>query len=784
MDRTDYMISVKWMVVVALFFITGCGKNPSGDNPAPPAKRVTITNVSPAKGGPGTLVTISGQNFNALAGNNFIRIGSNPMAVATSSTTQLTFTLPSGIASGNYELWVRVGTDSVRAASPFEVIEPGNFVSTDVIPINEAIVNNCFYGVGLQNVHPRLFFSEADVDRIKIQAQTDAFAKSTYDDIISKANAILPTALLDYGLDGANLRIPNIHKFSNEQAPFLVLAYLFTKDTRYANRCWQQLDRMTTWPDWGANRHFLDAGIGAKAAAMAYDGLYHYLSAEQRNKLAGAVRSFVLNPGRSQIQGGPSPFKWWLTDDNWNGICHGGMIMASLATYETDPSFHSQLIATCANGMLKYMESLGPDGASEEGMSYWSYGLTNTFLAFESMKRVLSTTYGLAEQPGFRKTGMFPYMVSGPVGTATFGDDYLYNGKENRFLSHFWFSNYFKDAPMAKAHYDACVSVNANRTVKMNGWMDLLFYPKELVGQGAPQALADHGYIRGIEYAYLQENTPDDNRLYAGIHGGKNDASHGHLDAGTFLLQANGENFAIGNLGVENPYPADFFSTTNPLYTSSATNTAATPGRFYYYRVRTEGKSAMVFNPDARPEQKPNGASSFTAQANDAAGGYYVLDLGDCYSRDVSSYKRGIKLRRTTGLITIQDEFVARGNGPAYWIMHSAATDGIAISGDGKRATMTKNGKQFHATIQAPSDAVFSVVHRNESGINYLSETAPIFNSIMNGKNSINRWYGKLQIKLNSTTPGEAKTIRVDFSKSLQATGATIVPLSGWTTGN
>jgi hypothetical protein len=196
--------------------------------------------VSPTKVGPGALVTIAGQNFNARAGNNFIRIGSNPMTVATSSTSQLTFTLPSGIAAGNYELWVRVGTDSARAASPFEVIAPGNFVSTDKIPINEAIVNNCFYGVGLQNVHPRLFFSEVDIDRIKTMAQTDAFAKSTYDNIINKANAILPTALLDYGLDGANLRIPNIHKFSNEQAPFLVLAYLFTKDTRYALRCWRR----------------------------------------------------------------------------------------------------------------------------------------------------------------------------------------------------------------------------------------------------------------------------------------------------------------------------------------------------------------------------------------------------------------------------------------------------------------------------------------------------------------------------------------------------------------
>jgi hypothetical protein len=97
---------------------------------------------------------------------------------------------------------------------------------------------------------------------------------------------------------------------------------------------------------------------------------------------------------------------------------------------------------------------------------------------------------------------------------------------------------------------------------------------------------------------------------------------------------------------------------------------------------------------------------------------------------------------------------------------------------------MTKNGKQFHATIQSPSDAVFSVVHRNESGINYLTETASVFNSIMSGKNSINRWYGKLQIKLNNTTPGTATTVRVDFAKSLQTTDATIVPLSSWTTQN
>jgi hypothetical protein len=100
--------------------------------------------------------------------------------------------------------------------------------------------------------------------------------------------------LLDYGLDGAGLRINSIHTFSNDQAPYLILAYQFTKDPKYALRCWQQLDKLCDYPDWGANRHFLDAGIAAKAAAMAYDGLYDYLSAAQKSKLVNATRLVKL----------------------------------------------------------------------------------------------------------------------------------------------------------------------------------------------------------------------------------------------------------------------------------------------------------------------------------------------------------------------------------------------------------------------------------------------------------------------------------------------------------
>ena len=661
----------------------------------------------------------------------------------------------------------------------------GSFVSSAKIPVSPANISECFAGMKMRDIHPRLLFSSADIDQIKLLIQSDAFAKATYDNIISRATSLLSSPILNYGLDGAGLRISNIHTFSNDQLPYLVLGYQFTKDTRYALRCWQQLDAMCSWPDWGANRHFLDAGIAAKGAGMALDGLYDYLTAAQRLKLFTAIKNFVLQPGKTQIETNTGAWKWYLSNDNWNGICHGGMIIGALAGYEFDSVFNANIIAQCTNGMNKYIQSFEPDGASEEGMSYWSYGLTNTFLAFESLKRCLSTTFGLAENPGFTKTGWFPYYMSGPVGTATIGDDYLYVGKSNKFLSYFWFSKYFKNAALAKAHYDACLTINASDPEKMNGWMDLLYYDKSLIQQGSSVSLPLSGYLKGIEYGYLLENTGNDNAMYVGMHAGDNSASHGHLDAGSFFIQGLGENWAQGNLGLETPYPSDYFNTTAPLYSSSSTNLAATPGRYYYYRVRAEGKNCLVFNPDARPEQNPAGVANFVNNSNDAAGGFFIADLKNCYTKDVSSYNRGVKLNRTTGVITIQDEFTPTvNNSTVYWLMHSPATDGLLISSDGKTATMIKNGKTFYAVIQSPSNAVFNKVDRSATQINYLSETSGIFSGIMTGKNTPNQWYGKLQIKLTGLVAASPVTVRVDFLKTPTTITSPLVALSSWSTNN
>lgn len=677
--------------------------------------------------------------------------------------------------------------DAPNEPAPEPPVSGGNngqpFVSTDVLPINPSIVSRCFNGMQMTGKHPRLLFTSEEIAAIKSRSNGDPFTKGTYDEVIAKANTALSAAPITYQLDGANLRLNGIHQFSNDQVPFLVLAYQFTKNTAYAKKCMDQVERMITWADWGANRHFLDAGIAAKAMALIYDGLNDYLSTAQKNTIEAATKKFILDPAKTAIETNSGPFKWWLSNDNWNGICFGGILMSSLALYENNPSYYGSLIATSANGMLKYIQSLDPDGASEEGMSYWSYGISNTFLALESLKKVLSTTFGLTSLDGIKKTGWFPYLVSGPVGTASFGDDYLYFGKNNKFLSYFWFSHHLNDANLARYHYESCLSVNSNKNAKMNGWTDLLFYNPTLAQSGSASSLPLQGKMKGVDYFYIRENNAE-TALYVGMHGGSNAASHGHLDAGTFFIMAQGENFAVGNLGLENPYPSDYFRSTAPNYTDAPTQTISTTGRLHYYKVKTEGKSCLVFNPDARPEQDPQGEAVLAKEGADANGGFYILNMTNVYRRDVSNYQRGIKLNRSTGVITVQDEFVASTGGTVYWIMQSPSVDNIILSSDGKSATMNKNGKLLYLTLQSPAQASFQVVPRSESSPLYLPETAPIFQSLMAGKNTANRWYGKLQIKLESVPANTVTTIKVDFSKQQGQTSSGLQGLNNWTTTN
>lgn len=605
----------------------------------------------------------------------------------------------------------------------------------DYTPVTASMVKDRIVTSKVKNIHPRLFFSNSDITRIKsLFQQGDSLIRIGYSYNSNEARETLKQPLLKYFLDEANLRIPSLHKFAVQMPP-LAIMYQLTEDTVFARRIADQFKLLNVFPDWGANRHFLDAGIGAFNFALVYDALYSYLSTNEKKRMKETVLKYVLIPGKEQLKKNI----WWSTaNHNWNGICNGGIIMAALAMFEDDPDEMSEIIALAVNALPKYLKSFDPDGQSEEGLMYWGYGLTYTTIAIESLQRVLGTSFGLDLFSGFKKTGWFPAIVSGPVTSLNIGDDPIKNEKSKTF---FWFAKNYNDTALAKRQYELCKETNTA------SWMEMLYYdPKMIQTAVSNNTIQLDSYIRGIEVMSLRSGW-DKDATFVSMHGGNNFANHGHLDAGSFDIQSMGEVWAYGNLGRDDyTYPGYFSKTTLPDY-NSKDSIQSVPGRWHFYRLRAEGKNCLVFNTSVHPDQNEMGVATLSSQQSGPDESSFTLDLTNCYSRDVTSYSRKIQLNKSNSVIAVQDDFVAKEIPSIWWSMHTKAL--VNIINDGKSACLELNGKRMLVTIKSPLNAFFQVLNAS-----YLpGKSFPLT------KNSANDEFKKIAFKITDTQSGKIEVV-------------------------
>lgn len=581
--------------------------------------------------------------------------------------------------------------------------------------------------IGFGKKSPHLFFSQEDILRIKdLLKANDPFAHLFLNKMGKEADETLSKPFLTYSLDAANLRVPSLHTFA-KCLPQLIFMYQITSDEKYAEYCWKQMEIMADYPDWGADRHFLDTGIGAFNFAMVYDGLHNYLTKEQRKILEEAVMKHAIKPGKYQIENRKGVWQWYFANNNWNGICNSGLISACIAMFEKDPDYFAQIIASAANCLPYYITEFEPDGQSEEGLMYWAYGLMYTTMGFEAMQRNLGTTYGFSQTKGMKKTGWFPIMISGPVQGINVGDDPLPKGRTN---SMFWFAKYYSDSALAKQQLNLCIE---NQRVH---WYDIYYYDPTMVKDASQPQIPLDNHIHGIELMSIRENWDSKNAMYIAMHGGANNANHGHLDAGSFYLQSQGEVFAYGNLGRDDyTFPGYFSKNTSPDYNDQI-KYQTEAGRWHFYRLRTEGKNCLLINPTIRPEQDEKGEAKVINRKSTRQISSFSLDLSDCYKRDVHSYIRSIVMDRKKQTMRVIDRLETKvKDSEVYWFMHTKAN--IQINKNGKVAVMDVNGKKMKATIIAPLQATFS-----QMPASYLLETEyPLT------KNTANHEFKKLLIK-------------------------------------
>jgi hypothetical protein len=590
--------------------------------------------------------------------------------------------------------------------------------------------------------HPKILITDQGFTDLKARLTTDSTLNSWLPSLIYRADKMVAAPVLSYKLTGT--RLLSVSEEALDRSYTLAFAWKVTGDSKYAARLWQELNAISTFTDWNPS-HFLDTAEMAHALAIGYDWLYSYLTPAQRTQLVDAVENKAFRPALSQIA--DNAF-WASTRTNWNLVSNGGIGIAALAFSDTAPSSNAILGAVSkqiGNGLAAY----SPDGAYEEGVSYWGYatGYLATFTA--ALQSATGRTYGILDAPGLAATGDFATRMVGSSGLAFSFGDAAADAKLTMPLLGLsqLYSNPSLVSTAVRGREDTRDEISARTMI----W----YRPPGSAVQVQNNARPLDSTFSAVNVAALRSSWGDSNAVTAALRAGGQDlSSHANLDAGDFVLDALGENWAVETGGTDQ-YDL-------PGYLDSA----AGGSRWNYYRNRPEGQNTVVANPGLAAGASLTAGGTVSLKQSEPDTGSAVADLDGVYP-GVQSWSRGVKLFDSRQRVLVQDEMSSPTVIDAWWFMHTRAD--VSVAADGRSATLTQNGKQMLARITSPAGASFL----------HMAAT-PLATSPAPAGQSTNAGIRKLAIRLQGAT---AYTVAVEFVPLTGVSApepAPIVPLGAW----
>jgi hypothetical protein len=106
----------------------------------------TIASFMPASGAAGTVVTVSGTNFNPAAGATTVKLNQSPAAASSVTATSISFTVPPGTGSGR--IAVSTGGGTGVGATDF-IVPPGGIATTDILATTRLVTDGPARSLGL-----------------------------------------------------------------------------------------------------------------------------------------------------------------------------------------------------------------------------------------------------------------------------------------------------------------------------------------------------------------------------------------------------------------------------------------------------------------------------------------------------------------------------------------------------------------------------------------------------------------------------------------------------------
>ena len=244
------------------------------------------------------------------------------------------------------------------------MVNIGNFASPDFGSFSALAV--CGRRAG---PHPRSVFTSQRIAQLREEIAT--FRKPQWDKVRAQADGLLKRHVPDYAhsvkdSDPEQLWQRNV----GNAMPTLAMAWLLTGDEKYRKAAVDWALASCAYPTWGSAPKY--DGIDLAAAhqlfglAMVYDWMYGDLDPQVR----ATLHKILLERGRTMF---PSVSRRTSYMQNHLWVDATGLTAAALAI--SDEPETARWVEVTRDKFRRSDDALGSDGASHEGVGYWSYGV-------------------------------------------------------------------------------------------------------------------------------------------------------------------------------------------------------------------------------------------------------------------------------------------------------------------------------------------------------------------------------------------------------------------------
>ena len=529
--------------------------------------------------------------------------------------------------------------------------------------------------------HPRLLMTASDEVRVREEIAVQETKDALFALIRKNANEILVQPPVVRKQEGK--RLLSVSREALRRILCLAFVSRITGEAVYAERAIGEMVAAAAFSDWNPS-HFLDVAEMTTALALGYDWLFPLLTPEQEAQIRRAIIEKGLDPSFTGKHG------WVSGDNNWNQVCHGGSVLGALAVLEDEPELARRIIARAIENVPRAMREYEPDGVYPEGPSYWEYGTSYNILLIASLESVFATDFGLASAPGFLKTPEFYLHATGPTGLYFNFSDCGARGGISPAMH--WLARRRQEPSLLwreRKELEEFAKTKPNTDGQGDRMLPfLLIWAQPMTEQNAPAQLHWHG--DGSNPVTILRSAWDDTATYVGIKGGSPGANHGHMDAGSFVLEMDGVRWAI-DLGSDSYHGLE--SKGIDLW-----NRKQDSERWTVFRLNNLSHNTLVVDGQL---QLVKGRAPITAFSDEARGAYTVIDLAPVYEGQLAAAKRGVKLVGTA--VLVQDEAGAlEQTASVRWGMVTRAE--VALLDDAA-ALLKQDGRALLVRVLSPQGA-------------------------------------------------------------------------------